>query len=92
MNKVPLNEALSNRLYSVFRSVGVSLSITQAEALRAESDKLANTIEAYVKLSIIEKIEAIQKPITDAFAELEKKLEPKKRAPRKKAPTKKKEE
>lgn len=67
IRKKPLHEILQSTFFNVFHSAGIPMSVKQNEAIGQESRKLAEIIQAEIKISVIEKLEKVQERMIDAF-------------------------
>ena len=74
-DKKPFEDQIFNSFYSMFKSIGITPSIPQMEALRDQSKRLSVTIDAHIRLQVIEKVEALQQAIVPAFRAMERRID-----------------
>ena len=71
----PFSEIMFDKLYEVFRTMGIGLSVPQLEQLRTSSAALAEAISQESTTRAIEMLGRIQKTLVDNVSELDKKVQ-----------------
>lgn len=71
----PFEEALYTKLYQLFSSIGIGLSVPQLESLKDRSRELAALISSEATKRAIEMLNTIRQEVLSAVSEIERKVD-----------------